>query len=109
LEKFQVIENKHIHLQKLIDIFEHQADGFLLYHAPMNDMSIESLADYAEYDHVDDLDNSGDTRPTPQISDLPGGEGPNSEDIPILLPSTLGWQWCASHGVKSLALKEARL
>ena len=33
----------------------------------------------------------------------------NPADIPILLPSTLGWEWCVSHGVQSLALKEAQL
>jgi hypothetical protein len=36
-------------------------------------------------------------------------ENPNPEDVPILLPSSLGWEWCASHGVQSLAAKEARL
>ncbi|KAH9038693.1 hypothetical protein EDB85DRAFT_1860301 [Lactarius pseudohatsudake] len=32
-----------------------------------------------------------------------------TEDIPLLLPSTLGWEWCLNHGVKSLALKESKL
>jgi hypothetical protein len=104
-----VIDSKRIRLQKLIDTFELQADGFLLHHGSMNDMPIQSLQDYAEYDHVDEIDDSGVTGPTPRISNLPGGEGPNSEHIPILLPSTLGWQWCASNGVKTLASKEARL
>ena len=33
----------------------------------------------------------------------------NPEDIPIFLPSSLGWKWCSSHNAKSLALKEAKL
>ncbi|KAI9428667.1 hypothetical protein BJY52DRAFT_1200843 [Lactarius psammicola] len=33
----------------------------------------------------------------------------NAEDISILLPSTLGWEWCVQHSVQSLAEKEARL
>ncbi|KAF8271907.1 hypothetical protein EI94DRAFT_1697902 [Lactarius quietus] len=33
-----------------------QADGFLLHHGLMDNMSIPSLADYAEYDHIDDID-----------------------------------------------------
>ncbi|KAF8263349.1 hypothetical protein EI94DRAFT_1807364 [Lactarius quietus] len=109
LEELQVIENKHVHLQKLIDMFEHQANGFLLHHGPMDDMSIPPLADYAEYDHIDDIHNSRATAMIPHISNPSGGDGPHSKDIPILLPSTIGWQWCASHGVKSLALKEAKL
>jgi hypothetical protein len=115
LEETQIIENKHIRLQKLIDTFGHQSDGFLLHHQPMNDVPIPSLADYAEYDHVDDMDYSiapgptRNTRNTRNISEAPGSEGANAEDIPLLPPSTLGWEWCASHGVTSLAIKEAKL
>ena len=29
--------------------------------------------------------------------------------LSIPLPSTLAWKWCVSHGVQSLALKEAQL
>ena len=104
-----MIDSKSIHLQKFIDIFELQAHGFLLHHGSMNDMPLQSLADYDEYDHVDDMDNSRVTGPAPQILHPPDGESPSSEDIPILLPSTLGWQWCARNGIKTLALKEARL
>ncbi|KAH8981058.1 hypothetical protein EDB92DRAFT_1820368 [Lactarius akahatsu] len=43
------------------------------------------------------------------MSDISGAEGTNAEDIPILLPSTLGAEWCFQHGVQSLALKEAKL
>ncbi|KAH9068018.1 hypothetical protein EDB83DRAFT_2223119 [Lactarius deliciosus] len=44
-----------------------------------------------------------------QVSDISGTEGTNAEDIPILLPSTLGLDWCIQHGVQSLAIKEAKL
>ncbi|KAH8982005.1 hypothetical protein EDB86DRAFT_2767745, partial [Lactarius hatsudake] len=44
-----------------------------------------------------------------QVSDISGMEGTNAEDIPILLPSTLGLDWCIQHGVRSLAIKEAKL
>ncbi|KAF8262715.1 hypothetical protein EI94DRAFT_1704552 [Lactarius quietus] len=86
-----------------------QADGFLLHHGLMDNMSIPSLADYAEYDHIDDIDYFRVTAIIAHTSNPSGSDGPHSEDIPTLLPSTIGWQWCASHGVKSLALKEAKL
>ncbi|KAF8258051.1 hypothetical protein EI94DRAFT_1708367 [Lactarius quietus] len=101
LEEPQVIENKRVRLQKLIDMFEHQADGFLLHHGPMDDMPIPSLADYAEYDHIDDIDDSGVTVMIPHTSNPPFGEGPHSEDIPILLPLTLGCQ-CYAQATDSI-------
>jgi hypothetical protein len=39
-EESQVIENKRNRLQKLIEMFEHQADGFLLHHQPIDDLPI---------------------------------------------------------------------
>ena len=33
----------------------------------------------------------------------------NPVDLLIPLPSTVGWEWCVSHGVQSLAFKEAQL
>ena len=33
----------------------------------------------------------------------------NPENLSTLLPSTLEWRWCIDNGVKSLAVKEARL
>jgi hypothetical protein len=109
LEESQIIENKRIRLQKLIDMFEYQADAFLLQHQPMNVVEIPSLADYAQYDHVDDIDDSEVVGITLQISNAFGSGGHNAEDIPVLLPSTLGGEWCTSHGAKSLAIKEAKL
>ena len=32
IDKAQVIENKRSHLQKLIEMFEHQVDSYLLHH-----------------------------------------------------------------------------
>jgi hypothetical protein len=109
LEESQTIENKRSRLQKLIDMFEHQADSFLLHHQPMDEIAIQSLVDYAEYDHVDDIEDSGAPDPTLQFSDDSRREGSNAEDFPILLPSTLGWEWCIRNGVKPLAIKEAKL
>ncbi|KAH9012749.1 hypothetical protein EDB84DRAFT_1278521 [Lactarius hengduanensis] len=118
-EEAQVIENKRSRLQKLIDMFEHQADSFLL-HEPLADNSpISPLGDYKEYDHVDDLGSSEDTdddhsvhalhHPTPQALDGSGMDGINPEEFPVLLPSSLGWEWCVRHRVQSLAKKEVKL
>ena len=46
---------------------------------------------------------------TLRTSDGSGMDHINPEDLPILLPSTLSWKWCIDNGVKSLAVKEARL
>ncbi|KAH9002325.1 hypothetical protein EDB86DRAFT_2800734 [Lactarius hatsudake] len=68
------------------------------------------------YDNVDDIDDSGNPGPAssgryhrPHTSTDSGIESLNAEDIPLLLPSSLGWEWCASHSVKTLAMKEAKL
>ncbi|KAH9008024.1 hypothetical protein EDB85DRAFT_1904662 [Lactarius pseudohatsudake] len=45
-----------------------------------------SLGDYAEYDNADDIDDSGNPGPA-------SSESLNAEDIPLLLPSSLGWEW----------------
>ncbi|KAH9007644.1 hypothetical protein EDB84DRAFT_1447389, partial [Lactarius hengduanensis] len=93
IEESQIIENKRIRLQKLIDMFSHQADAFLLHHQPIDDGPIPSLGDYAEYDDVDDMDDSIVPRSKTKMSDISETEGTNAEDIPILLPSTLGAEW----------------
>jgi hypothetical protein len=90
-------------------MFAHQADAFLLNHQPIEEGTISPLIDYAEYDHVDDMDDSGVSGPEAWFSDASRNEGSNAEDIPLLLPSTLGLEWCTSNGVKSLAIKEAKL
>ena len=90
-------------------MFEHQADGFLLHHQPMDDVPIPSLGNYAEYDHADNMDDSGILDSMLGQFNSSGADGSNAEEIPILLPSTFGWEWCIGHGVKSLAIKEAKL
>ncbi|KAH9032367.1 hypothetical protein EDB83DRAFT_2319127 [Lactarius deliciosus] len=102
-EEAQIIENKQSRLQKLIDMFEHQGDSFLLHQQPTDDSPISPLGDYDEYDHVDDLGVPGETddnhsgyassHRTPQALDGSGMDGLNPEDVPILLPSSLGWEW----------------
>jgi hypothetical protein len=57
-EEVQIIDSKHIRLQKLIETFENQADSFLLHQGHMDDTSISSLGHYDEYDHVDDAETS---------------------------------------------------
>ncbi|KAF8258431.1 hypothetical protein EI94DRAFT_1815350 [Lactarius quietus] len=116
MEDAQIIENKWMCLQKLIDMFEYQADAFLFNHKLSENDLMSHLGDYSEYDHADDLDDSG----VPGYSDAPhpthyhdvynsGESGTNAEDITILLPSSLGWEWCLSHGHETLAVKESKL
>ena len=115
MEDTQILESKRGRLQKLIDVFEPQADSFLLNHRSKDDIWMSSMNNYAEYDYVDDLDDSGDPIGTPNLhhspetSDSSGMDGHCAEEISLLLPSTLGWEWCSSHGVESLANKEAKL
>jgi hypothetical protein len=100
-------------------MFERQADSFLLHQDGPDDSPILMMGDYDEYDHVDDVDNSIDTDEghagpsshhlTLRASDSSGMESLNPEDLPILLPSSLGWEWCVSHGIQSLAVKEFQL
>ena len=119
-EEAQVIDNKQGRLKGLISTFEHNADTFLLHQHPLNDFPIKPVSDYTEYDlpAQPDLSTGKDAeQPAPPNSpslrrgdsDGSGMDSSNPADIPILLPSTLGWEWCVSHGVQSLAFKEAQL
>ena len=116
MEDAQVLENKRAHLQKLIDIFTHQSDIFLNHDRTEEDVPIAPLSDYSKYDRADDIDESG----VPQILEpahsgqhqrryVTDSSGVNAKDIPLLLPSSLGWGWCVHHGHTSLAKKEATL
>jgi hypothetical protein len=77
------------------------------------------LNDYSQYDHVDELEESSETgSPGASPSSYHAGGAPgdgsgidslNPEDLPIPLPSSLGWDWCVQHHATSLAAKEARL
>jgi len=119
-EEVQVIDNKQGRLQKLISAFEHQADIFLFQQGSPDDVALLPVCNYSQYDHPHQPDISmgkvaeqltpPDSHPIPG-DDLDGsGMNPaNSADLLIPLPSTLGWEWCVSHEVQSLALKEAQL
>ena len=52
---------------------------------------------------------TGDTTANSQNLDGSGMDRPDPQGLPILLPSTLGWNWCVSHGIQDLAAKEAEL
>jgi hypothetical protein len=97
-------------------MFERQADAHLLHHRSTDNTLLSSLSDYSEFDHVDNFGESDLPHPTysPTLKSLRSSDGSgtddtNAEDIPILLPSSIGWEWCVRHGVHSLAEKEARL
>lgn len=119
MEDAQILENKQTRLQKLIDMFAHQSDTFLLNHEFAEDVPMSPLGDYSEYDHADDIDDidesgvpghSGNAHPSPpHRSHTKDGSDTNAEDISILLPSSLGWEWCIRQGLRVLANKEAKL
>jgi hypothetical protein len=100
-------------------MFEHQADSILLHQHGPDDSPILLMEDYDEYDYVDDVDNSIDKYedpagssahcPTLKALDNSGMEDTHPEDVPVTLPSSLGWEWCVSHGAQSLAVKELQL
>ncbi|KAI9450357.1 hypothetical protein BJY52DRAFT_1191896 [Lactarius psammicola] len=100
-------------------MFEHWADSYLLHYRFTENAPTLPLGDYSEFDHVDSVDGSGASHTTgpsspthhhtPRTSDGSGINNVNAKDISILLPSTLGWEWCVQHSVQSLAEKEARL
>ena len=126
-DEILAISNKRNRLQTLIDSFEHQADSFLLNQQGSDDPEMSSLGDYHQFDNVDDLHDVDDlanasdhhtAHPTSAnhssylfstISDESENETLNPEEYPILLPSSFGWDWCSSHGLQSLAVKEAKL
>jgi hypothetical protein len=103
-DEAQIIDHKRSRLQKLIEAFEHQANSYVLRHQTLDDARTSSLGDYSQFDNVDTLFES-DPNPVPSsstlshhhssnISDGSGMDDINPEDIPILLPSSLGWDWC---------------
>jgi hypothetical protein len=118
-EETQAIHNRQGRIQKLIDRFEHQADGFILHQLDMDVPDLSTIDDYSEYDTADlpgglpDLDAQPSACPThhPAIrtSDGSGIDHLNPEDLPIPLPLSVGWDWCVTHHCTSLAAKEAQL
>ena len=59
MEEVQILENKWTCLQKLIDTFAHQSNVSLLNHKSTEEAPMSLLGDYLEYDHADDIDESG--------------------------------------------------
>ncbi|KAN0138822.1 hypothetical protein V8E53_003210, partial [Lactarius tabidus] len=116
-EESQAIHNWQGCIQKLIDRFEHQADGFILHQLDIDVPNLSTINDYSEYDTLDllgglpGLDAQPSVCPHPAIrtSDGSGIDHLNPEDLPIPLPSSVGWDWCVTHHSTSLATKEAQL
>ena len=100
-------------------MFGHQADSHLLRHKALDNVPITLLTDYSEFDNVDLLDDSKSqtppqmlspiSRPVLHFSNDSSIDQINAEDLSILLPSSLGWQWCVDHNLQALAEKEAKL
>ena len=115
----QVIKNKQSHLQTLIDKFEWQADSFILHYQSTEIPKISPISDYDQYDNYGDMNDPpvvgvvrggrSKTKVNARSSDDSWMDRPNPAGVPILLPSTLGWNWCADHGLEDLAAKEAEL
>jgi hypothetical protein len=105
----QIIENKWSRLQTLINVFENQADTFLVHTTLVDDPLISPLDDYDEFDHTYDDGSSSSPHHSPMAQDGSNMDTGSPEDIPITLPSSFGWKWCVSHNAKSLAVKEAQL
>ena len=114
IDRAQVIENKRGRLQKLIEMFEHQADSHLLHHKALDNVPITLLTDYSEFDNVDILDDS-DSHTSPHLfpsisppilhfSDDSSVDQTNAENLSILLPSSLGWGWCVQNHLQALAV-----
>ena len=118
-EETQVVENRQSRLQTLIDKFEHQADSFILHYQSTEIPTILSIPDYDQYDNYGYMNDPPVVgamqasqykhKSTARALDDSGMDHPDPEGLPILLPSTLGWKWCADHGLKHLAVKEAEL
>jgi hypothetical protein len=116
MEKAQTIENKRSRLQRLIDMFERQADSYILRHKDLDNVQIASLTDYSQFDNVDILDDSELQIPPTTSLGVPerllhssDSSGSEAENLAILLPSSLGWEWCVRNNAQSLAEKEAKL
>jgi hypothetical protein len=63
-----VIDSKRSRVQRLIDMFEHQADSYILCHRSLEHAQISSLNNYSEFDNIDILDDSESQVPTPESS-----------------------------------------
>jgi hypothetical protein len=102
----QILENKWTCLQKLIDMFTHQSDAFLLNHELTEDVPMLSLGDYLEYDQADDIDKSrvpghlDSAHSIPLHSHTKDGSETNAEDIPLLLTLYFPGKLCGTPSGK---------
>ncbi|KAN0131104.1 hypothetical protein V8E53_011105 [Lactarius tabidus] len=92
----QIIENKWSRLQTLINVFENQADTFLVHTTLVDDPLISPLDDYDEFDHTYDDGSSSSPHHSPMAQDGSNMDTGSPEDIPITLPSSFGWK-CMAH------------
>lgn len=97
-------------------MFERQADSYILRHKDLENVQIVSLTDYSQFDDVDVLDDSESQIPpttslgvSNHLLHSSDSSGIEAEDLPILLPSSLGWEWCVRNNAQSLAENEAKL
>ena len=112
LEEENTFEHKQRRLQALIDKFEHQVDSIILHQESPELPKISAIQQYGQFDDFSPMERSmatGDTTANSQNLDGSGMDRPDPQGLPILLPSTLGWNWCVSHGIQDLAAKEAEL
>jgi hypothetical protein len=100
-------------------MFECQADSYILCHRALENAQIAPLTDYSQFDDInmlDDLELQVPVQASPHAfhyishsSDSSGIDGTNAEDLSIILPYSLGWEWCMQNNVQNLAEKEAKL
>jgi hypothetical protein len=100
-------------------MFERQADSYILRHRALENAQIAPLTDYSQFDDIDMLDDLEPQVPVQasphafhyisHSSDSSGIDSTNAEDLSIILPSSLGWEWCIQNNVQNLAEKEAKL
>jgi hypothetical protein len=109
MDEAQIIENKRTRLHALLNVFEQQADTYLVHDTLTENTLMSPFGDHDEFDYSDDDDNITTPHHSLKAPDGSGMDSGNPEDVLILLPSSLGWKWCSSHNAKSLAMKEAQL
>jgi hypothetical protein len=100
-------------------MFEYQADSYILCHRALENAQIAPLTDYSQFDDINMLDDLELQVPVQaslhafhyisHSSDSSGIDGTNAEDLSIILPSSLRWEWCIQNNVQNLAEKEAKL
>jgi hypothetical protein len=100
-------------------MFERQADSYILRHRALENAQIAPLTDYSQFDDINMLDDLEPQVPVQaslhafhyisHSSDSSGIDSDNAEDLSIILPSSLRWEWCIQNNVQNLAEKEAKL